>query len=198
MPPSTAGGTPAATKHRSVQQLQLKVSCSVPGRSKARRGEGIGNYQRSCANGPSCAQDGHGPGTTRRSPGLNARGNHAPFTQVNRLFAIIYEDDEVLVINKPAGLVCHPTKGDEYSSLISRVRLHLGGGATAHLINRLDRETSGVVWWPKMPRRRVSWGRFWSRGWWKRSIWRLFTGTWRRSRGALTRRWGRMREAGWW
>ena len=65
--------------------------------------------------------------------------------RLNPLFAIIYEDDDLLVINKPAGLVCHPTKGDEYSSLISRIRLHLGPDASAHLINRLDRETSGVV-----------------------------------------------------
>jgi len=64
---------------------------------------------------------------------------------VNPLFTIIYEDDDLLVINKPAGLVCHPTKGDEYSSLISRIRLHLGPDSSAHLINRLDRETSGVV-----------------------------------------------------
>jgi 23S rRNA pseudouridine1911/1915/1917 synthase len=61
------------------------------------------------------------------------------------LFEIIYEDDDLLVINKPAGLVCHPTKGDEYSSLISRVRLHLGALSTSHLVNRLDRETSGIV-----------------------------------------------------
>ena len=58
---------------------------------------------------------------------------------------IIHEDDDLLVLNKPAGLVCHPTKGDVYSSLISRVRLHLGAAADVHLINRLDRETSGVV-----------------------------------------------------
>ena len=41
------------------------------------------------------------------------------------LFEIIYQDSELLVINKPAGLVCHPTKTDQYSSLISRVRLYL-------------------------------------------------------------------------
>jgi 23S rRNA pseudouridine1911/1915/1917 synthase len=64
---------------------------------------------------------------------------------LEKLFAIIHEDDELLVINKPAGLVCHPTKTDEYSSLISRVRLHLGKDAVAHLVNRLDRETSGVT-----------------------------------------------------
>ena len=62
-----------------------------------------------------------------------------------RLFEVIYEDDGLLVLNKPAGLVCHPTKTDEYSSLISRVRLYLGKDKTAHLVNRLDRETSGVT-----------------------------------------------------
>ncbi len=61
------------------------------------------------------------------------------------LFPIVYEDDELLVIDKPAGLVCHPTKGDVYSSLISRIRLHLGSDSTAHLVNRLDRETGGLT-----------------------------------------------------
>jgi 23S rRNA pseudouridine1911/1915/1917 synthase len=64
---------------------------------------------------------------------------------MNQLFEILFEDDELLVINKPAGLVCHPTKTDERSSLIGRVRLHLGADAHPHLINRLDRETSGVI-----------------------------------------------------
>src|SRR5579883_2040723 len=61
------------------------------------------------------------------------------------LFEIIHQDADLLVINKPAGLVCHPTKGDAYSSLISRVRLHLGPAAQPQLVNRLDRETSGIV-----------------------------------------------------
>ena len=61
------------------------------------------------------------------------------------LLTVVHESSELLVINKPAGLVCHPTKGDCYSSLISRVRLHLGESCEPHLINRLDRETSGVV-----------------------------------------------------
>ena len=64
---------------------------------------------------------------------------------MSALFDIIHECNDLLVINKPAGLVCHPTKGDALSSLISRVRLYLGEGARPHLINRLDRETSGVT-----------------------------------------------------
>jgi len=64
---------------------------------------------------------------------------------LDKLFDIIHEDTDLLVINKPADLVCHPTKGDEYSSLISRVRLYLGADSKPHLVNRLDRETSGVT-----------------------------------------------------
>lgn len=67
----------------------------------------------------------------------------------------------MLVVNKPAGLVCHPTKGDERSSLIGRVRLHLGPGQAPHLINRLDRETSGVVVVAKDPLSARELGRIW-------------------------------------
>lgn len=80
---------------------------------------------------------------------------------VAKLFEILHEDDDLLVLNKPADLVCHPTKGDEYSSLISRVRLHLGANSTAHMINRLDRETSGVTVVAKNPVVAGELGRLW-------------------------------------
>jgi len=92
---------------------------------------------------------------------------------MEKLFDIIFEDGELLVINKPAGLVCHPTKNGELSSLIGRARLHLNNcrsrcesahssifekvqseltfAAAPHLVNRLDRETSGVVIIAKNP-----------------------------------------------
>jgi 23S rRNA pseudouridine1911/1915/1917 synthase len=70
---------------------------------------------------------------------------------LNDLLNIIHEDTELLVVNKPADLVCHPTKGDVYSSLISRVRLYLGDTIMPQLINRLDRETSGVTLVAKTP-----------------------------------------------
>ncbi len=58
---------------------------------------------------------------------------------------LIAEEDGLLVIRKPAGLVCHPTLGDEWSSLIGRIRLHVGDQSKIHMLNRLDRETSGLV-----------------------------------------------------
>jgi 23S rRNA pseudouridine1911/1915/1917 synthase len=83
---------------------------------------------------------------------------------MNNLFEVIHEDAELLVINKPADLVCHPTKGDEYSSLISRVRLYLGASAQPHLINRLDRETSGLVMVAKLPEAALELRRLWESG----------------------------------
>ena len=76
---------------------------------------------------------------------------------MEKLFEIIHEDADLLAVHKPADLVCHPTKGDEYSSLISRARIYLERKnsaaeikkpwltVTPHLIHRLDRETSGIV-----------------------------------------------------
>ena len=81
--------------------------------------------------------------------------------RVDRLFEVIQEDDELLVINKPADLVCHPSKNGELSSLIGRVRLHLGADATPHLVNRLDRETSGVTVVAKTPEAARSLGKLW-------------------------------------
>ena len=76
---------------------------------------------------------------------VNARSLYSTAHVQHELFEIIHEDKDLLVINKPAGLVCHPTKSGERSSLIGRVRLYLGAGERPHLINRLDRETSGVT-----------------------------------------------------
>jgi 23S rRNA pseudouridine1911/1915/1917 synthase len=65
--------------------------------------------------------------------------------RLEKLFDVVHEDDDLLVVHKPADLVCHPTKGDEYSSLISRARIYLRADSEPHLVNRLDRETSGLV-----------------------------------------------------
>jgi 23S rRNA pseudouridine1911/1915/1917 synthase len=75
---------------------------------------------------------------------------------------VIHEDADLLVVRKPAGLVCHPTKDGEMSSLIGRARMYLSACGCRRepapislqpsafslrpcLVNRLDRETSGVV-----------------------------------------------------
>ncbi len=56
----------------------------------------------------------------------------------------IHHDSELLVIDKPAHLVCHPSKHGPWSSLIGAAREYLGD-SVLHMPSRLDRETSGVV-----------------------------------------------------
>ncbi len=77
------------------------------------------------------------------------------------LFEVIHKDADLLIISKPAGLVCHPTKTDELSSLISRARLYLGPASQPRLVNRLDRETSGVTVIAKNPQTAGTLGRIW-------------------------------------
>src|ERR1700677_1959756 len=95
---------------------------------------------------------------------------------MERLFEIIHEDAELLVINKPAGLVCHPPRGDVYSSLISRVRLHLGADTPAHLVNRLDRETSGLVLVAKSDEAAKSVRRIWEKRQVQKMYWAIVHG----------------------
>ncbi len=57
---------------------------------------------------------------------------------------ILSQDDTVIAVNKPGGLVCHPSKRGPWSSLIGAAREFLGT-AQLHMPSRLDRETSGVV-----------------------------------------------------
>jgi len=80
---------------------------------------------------------------------------------VSDLLNILFEDTTLLVVNKPADLVCHPTKGDALSSLVGRLRRHLGEGIVPRLVNRLDRETSGVVLIAKEPVAARELGRLW-------------------------------------
>lgn len=57
---------------------------------------------------------------------------------------ILYEDENLLALNKPGWLVCHPSKNGPFSSLVGVAKVYLGI-ESVHLVSRLDRETSGVV-----------------------------------------------------
>jgi 23S rRNA pseudouridine1911/1915/1917 synthase len=57
---------------------------------------------------------------------------------------ILDESGDVLVVNKPPHVVCHPSRHGPWSSLIGACREHLGSDVL-HMPFRLDRETSGVI-----------------------------------------------------
>jgi 23S rRNA pseudouridine1911/1915/1917 synthase len=65
--------------------------------------------------------------------------------------AILYEDDDLLIVNKPAGLVAHPAPGHRTGTLVNALLHHcgalkeVGGRERPGLVHRLDKETSGVL-----------------------------------------------------
>ena len=70
--------------------------------------------------------------------------NVRQITPVEMRSWIIYEDERLLVVNKPGDVVCHPSKAGPWSSLVGAAREYTAL-PTMHLVFRLDRETSGVV-----------------------------------------------------
>lgn len=61
---------------------------------------------------------------------------------------IVFEDEQLLVINKPAGLVVHPGSGNWSGTLMNALLHHLPGIAAvprAGIVHRLDKETSGLM-----------------------------------------------------
>lgn len=65
---------------------------------------------------------------------------------------IVYEDKDVLVIDKPAGLVVHPAPGNRDKTLVNALLAHcgkslsgIGGIARPGIVHRLDKDTSGLI-----------------------------------------------------
>jgi 23S rRNA pseudouridine1911/1915/1917 synthase len=64
---------------------------------------------------------------------------------------IIYEDDVLLVVNKPAGMVVHPAYGHSSGTLVNAVLARcpqiadVGGADRAGVVHRLDKDTSGLI-----------------------------------------------------
>jgi 23S rRNA pseudouridine1911/1915/1917 synthase len=65
---------------------------------------------------------------------------------------IIYEDDDIIVIDKPKGLVVHPAAGHETGTLVNALIAHcgtslsgIGGVKRPGIVHRLDKDTSGLM-----------------------------------------------------
>lgn len=72
---------------------------------------------------------------------------------------IVYEDDELLVVNKPAGMVVHPGHGNFQGTLLNALAWHFGerkpfeaGDDRLGLVHRIDKDTSGLLVIAKTPR----------------------------------------------
>ena len=63
-------------------------------------------------------------------------------------YAVAYEDEHLLVIDKPAGVVVHPAQGHERGTLAQALAGRAAGGEDPHragIVHRLDRDTSGLL-----------------------------------------------------
>jgi 23S rRNA pseudouridine1911/1915/1917 synthase len=64
---------------------------------------------------------------------------------------ILYEDDCLLIVNKPAGLVVHPAAGHEAGTLVNAILAHcpdlsgIGGVQRPGIVHRLDKDTTGAI-----------------------------------------------------
>lgn len=64
---------------------------------------------------------------------------------------VVFEDDDILVVNKPAGMVVHPAHGNQEGTLVNAVLglgctlSSLGGEDRPGIVHRLDKDTSGVM-----------------------------------------------------
>ena len=65
---------------------------------------------------------------------------------------IVYEDDDLIVINKPKGLVVHPAAGHESGTLVNALIAHcgeslsgIGGVRRPGIVHRLDKDTTGLM-----------------------------------------------------
>jgi 23S rRNA pseudouridine1911/1915/1917 synthase len=65
---------------------------------------------------------------------------------------ILYEDDDVIVVDKPAGMVVHPAPGNPDATLVNALLAHcgaslsgIGGVKRPGIVHRLDKDTSGVM-----------------------------------------------------
>ncbi len=64
---------------------------------------------------------------------------------------IIYENDDLIVVNKPAGMVVHPSAGHDSGTLVHAALAHapdmegVGGETRPGIVHRLDKDTSGII-----------------------------------------------------
>ena len=78
---------------------------------------------------------------------------------------VVYEDDQLMVINKPAGLVVHPGVGNFHGTLVNAIAWHLRSLPTydpndpsVGLVHRIDKDTSGLLVVAKTPEAKTKLG----------------------------------------
>jgi 23S rRNA pseudouridine1911/1915/1917 synthase len=69
---------------------------------------------------------------------------------------IIYEDDDIILVNKQPGIVVHPSYGHPSGTLLNALMAHSKGNYNPYLVHRLDKDTSGLIIFAKNEKSKIS------------------------------------------
>lgn len=65
---------------------------------------------------------------------------------------VVYEDDDIIIVNKPCGMVVHPSPGHDSGTLVNALMYHcgsslsgIGGVLRPGIVHRIDKDTSGLI-----------------------------------------------------
>ncbi len=65
---------------------------------------------------------------------------------------VVYEDGDIIVVNKPRGMVVHPAAGNEHGTLVNALLFHCGGSLSGiggvyrpGIVHRIDKDTTGLI-----------------------------------------------------
>ncbi|MCI0361947.1 MAG: RluA family pseudouridine synthase [Planctomycetaceae bacterium] len=157
-PPLDAGDEEAAAdeplalvagSHDAGQRLDAFLARSLPkySRVQLRRVIGAGGVLVNGQGTKVAHRLSEGDEVTVVLPPMNSAGPHPE----NIPLDILYEDDSIIAVNKPPGMVVHPARGHWSGTLASALAFHfkelsrVGGQTRPGIVHRLDRDTSGVM-----------------------------------------------------
>jgi 23S rRNA pseudouridine1911/1915/1917 synthase len=114
--------------------------------------------------------------------------------------AVVYEDETLLVVNKPAGMVTHPGHGNPRGTLVNALLHHcrslssLNGPARAGIVHRLDKDTTGLMVVAKDDGAHARLARQFERRTIEREYWAIVWGVFRQRTGVIEAPLGRSRS----
>jgi 23S rRNA pseudouridine1911/1915/1917 synthase len=113
---------------------------------------------------------------------------------------IAYEDDELLVVNKPAGMVTHPAFGNYAGTLVNALLYHcnslstFGSETRPGIVHRLDKDTSGLLVVAKTDSAHALLAKQFSTHEIRREYWALVWGRFKQNRGIIEAQLGRSKS----
>ena len=113
---------------------------------------------------------------------------------------VVYEDDDVLVVNKPAGMVTHPAYGNHTGTLVNALLYHsrnlssISDPARPGIVHRLDKDTSGLMVIAKTDQAHAKLAKQFAGRTIQREYWAIVWGTFTKKHGTIETLLGRSKS----